>query len=237
MNTYFLSVYYQVLIFLRVKIAVFFTFVFPTFIFICFSSIWGYQNPTYYKFILTGVIIMTVMSDALFSVGDIIANYYQEGFVKFYRSLPTSMMKYLGALISSRILISFASSLLLLTIAIVFFEAEFSGSEFLYIIAGIISAFFMFSLVGLTVAFSMGDKGGSKSINNFIFFILLFLSDLVYPLSELNPSLGKLVSFLPIDPVIELTRGDINSIIPVTLWALIFLIVFYITYRTKRMSR
>ena len=49
------SVYYQLVIFSRIKQAVFFIIAFPIFIFLLFSSIWGIREPDYIMFIMSGV--------------------------------------------------------------------------------------------------------------------------------------------------------------------------------------
>ena len=50
------SIYYQFLIFLRIKQAVFFTVAFPIFLFVIFGSIWGQQHDEYVSFLLSGII-------------------------------------------------------------------------------------------------------------------------------------------------------------------------------------
>lgn len=53
MRAILLGTTYQLLSFLRVKKAFFFAFVFPTFVYVLFSLIWGIDNEDYNNFLLT----------------------------------------------------------------------------------------------------------------------------------------------------------------------------------------
>jgi len=237
MRTLLLTTYYQLLIFTRVKVAVFFSFVFPVFLFIVFSFIWGRHNPDYSKFLLTGIIIMKVTSDALFSIGGAIVGYLQGGVLKFLKGLPTSVMVHLWALILSRALIAIVTSAALTGIGIWFFKIEFQPMELLYIFFGIAGAFIIFSFLSLTISFLAKDKSGDISLTNFVYFIMIFLSDIFYPLSELNPALGKIAAFLPTGPVIALTRGDAESGVWTLVWALIVAVIFYFSFKNHKIGR
>ena len=80
------SIYYQLLSSMRIKQAVFFTVIFPAFIFLIFSSIWGINNKEYCVFLLTGICAMTIASDGLFAIGGVIKQYYTSGVMKFIKS-------------------------------------------------------------------------------------------------------------------------------------------------------
>ena len=78
------SIKYQLLIYLRIKQAVFFSIAFPVFLFVIFGNIWG-VNEGYIPFLLSGIIGMTIASDGLFAVGPVIREYYTNGLIKYFR--------------------------------------------------------------------------------------------------------------------------------------------------------
>ena len=75
------STYYQFLMFLRIKQAVFFSLVFPVFLFFIFGNLWGTADKDYISLLLSGIIGMTVASDGLFAVGPVVKEYYSSGLI------------------------------------------------------------------------------------------------------------------------------------------------------------
>lgn len=237
MKTLLLITYYELVIFTRVKVAVFFSFFFPVFIFLVFSFIWGHGNPHYSKFLLTGVIIMKVTSDAMFSIGSVIVSYLRGGFLKFLKGLPINIMTYFWALILSRVLIAIGTSVVLVLIGIFFFDIDFRAVELMYVFLGIAGAFIIFSFLGLIISVFTKNKNGDLTITNFVYFVMIFLSEIFYPLSIINPTLGKVVSFLPISPIISLTRGNGSSGTLVAMWALLIAGFFYFGFKRYKIGR
>lgn len=217
MKLFLLTIYHHLLIFSRVRIAVFFSFIFPLFIFILFSLIWGVWSEKYSKMLLTGVIIMRVTSDAVFSMGNVILSYYRDGLSKFFKCVPYSIFSYLFALVVSRMVITLMGSLLLIIVAVYFFDVHLSLNEYLYLLYAIICGFIIFSSIGLVLPVLSGKKD-DISLANFVYFILLFVSDIFYPLSKMQPGLGKIISFLPMNPLVLLARGDTSQTPVIFLW-------------------
>ncbi len=237
MRTVLLSLYYQLLIFSRVKKAVFFSFFFPVFIYVVFSFIWGYSNPEYSKFLLTGVIIMTVASDALFTIGNVVIGYYQQGLVKFLKTIKNSFAIHLLALVISRIVLIIAATIILLAVSFFVFNLSLTCLELLYLISGISSGFIIFSLIGLIIALFSKDTSGDVSMTNFVYFTLLFLSDTFYPLTELNPVLGSFIKILPIAPVLSIIRGSFADIYYLFIWIIVLLFAFLFFVKKKQITR
>ncbi|MEO0732697.1 MAG: ABC transporter permease, partial [Bacteroidota bacterium] len=115
------SAYYQGLIFLRLKQAMFFTLVFPAFLFVVFGFIWGTPGDTYYyTFLLTGVACATALSDGLFAIGPVVREFYNNGFIRYVRQLPLPGGHVIG-LFLSRYVVLLAVTILLALLAWVCF--------------------------------------------------------------------------------------------------------------------
>lgn len=232
MKTIFIGTYYQVKTFLRIKKALFFSFIFPPFIYIIFSQIWGPSNPEYQKFLLTGIIILTVTSDSLFSVGNVIVEYYQSGLIKFFKVIPYNFNYHLISLFFSRVLIIFLSTLTLLLIAHIINHLTLTLSELIDVALGMISGIFIFSLLGIIVAHYTKENTQNLSLTNLLFFSLIFLSDTFYPLSELNPAFVKIISINPITAILKISRGT-PDLISLLIWV-IFLFVVHSFFFIKK---
>jgi len=180
---------------------------------------------------------MKVASDGMFSVGNIIVKFYQDGFVKYFKGIPYSFMKYIGTLVTSRIINTIVTSAVLLGIGVLFFHTIFGFLELIYILLGIVGGFIIFSFLGLIISIFTAGKDDDQSVTFFIYFIMLFLSNIFYPLNQLNPTFGKIAYILPINPVVDLTRGDLVSGIPVILWGIVFTIASYVSFEKHEIGR
>ncbi len=237
MKTFLITVYYELLTFLRVKVAVFFSFIFPVFIYVVFNLIWGTDMPAYARFLLTGVLVMTTLSDALFSVGNVVTEYEQSGEIRFFKVIPYPFGRLILALLVSRLVLILASSLLVIGVGCCFFGVTLTASEAGFLALGLVSGFILFSFLGVLLGLSAKNRLMGVALTNFIFFILLFLSDTFYPMTELNPELGRWVSWLPIAPVLALTRGHASAFFFVLLWIAILAVGFSLVWKKKKAER
>lgn len=236
MNTIFVGTYYQLKTFLRIKKALFFSFFFPSFSYIIFSLIWGLDNPDYKKFLLTGIITLTIASDSLFSIGSVMVEYYQNGLIKFFKVIPYSFNKHIIALFLSRIIIIIFSVILLLIIAFIFSHIKLSYLELLYISLGVIAGIFIFSLFGIIIAELTKENTQNLSITNVLFFSTIFLSETFYPLSEINKAFTKVIMINPITPILKLTRGNIDFV-SLLLWIVVLAVIQYVFFVKTKITR
>lgn len=237
MKTFLIAVYYELLTFVRVKVAVFFTFIFPVFIYVIFILIWGNGTPGYARFLLTGVIGMTIISDALFSVGNVVTEYEQTGEIRFFKVIPYSFQKLILALLVSRLLLLLVSAAWVMLIGCCFFGLAMTAGEIGFLALSMGSGFILFSFLSVLLALATKNRLMNVAVTNFVFFILLFLSDTFYPMTELNPELGKWVSWLPIAPVLALSRGSEQAILPVMLWIGGLVVAFGVVWKKKKTER
>ena len=226
MKILFYSVYYHFKYFLRVKQAVFFNFFFPVLIFLVFGSMWGQDNnPKFISYLLSGVIAMTVSSDAIFSIGPVLNEYYSTGFIKYLTKLPQNILIYFISLIVSRLVVQiFVILNILLIIARLVFDYEVTISYYFNYLSGIILCFFIFSFLGLIVNFS-GIKNFDKSGSNFIFYIILFTSDAFYPVSKYNDIIGFIGNTFPLNAILDIMRFG-NYGYAVLIWLCVMPLIF-----------
>ncbi|WP_282125786.1 ABC transporter permease [Marinifilum flexuosum] len=230
------SVYFHLINFLRIKQAVFFSLAFPVFLFVVFGNIWGINSDRYVISLFTGVLGMTIASDGLFAIGPVIREYYASGIIKYLRRLPINVLTYFIGLIISRIM----SLLLVLGVLIIVSRLMFgyspAMSDLPHLVTGIVVGLFTFSFVGLCLSFSGVKNGNEKGLVNLAFFTVLFTSNAFYPVDMLNGIIGMIGSFLPLNPVLALLRGE--EIHPLcSLWLVIPMILFSILFRKIKFAR
>ena len=230
------SIYYQFLIFLRIKQAVFFTIAFPIFLFVIFGSIWGTQHDGYVSFLLSGIIGMTIASDGLFAIGPVIKEYYSNGLIKYLRKLPFNILLHFMGLIISRVISLLFIVFLLCITAYLMFDYTVTSLEIVNFIIGVFVGLLIFSFLGLVVTFSGIKQGADKGIINFIYFVILFTSNAFYPVGEFNKLIGYIGNSLPLNPILSILRNDGTNYF-LTIWLLAPIILFVFLFKNVKFNR
>lgn len=212
LKSLYLSIYYQTVIFTRIKQALFFSVAFPVFLLVVFGYIWGGAESDASGFALcTGIIALNTLSDGLYAIGPVIKQYYQSGLIKYFRKTPINILLYFLGLSIGRFLIMLLVTAALSTIAILLFGMEISLSRIGYFIIGLIAGVITFASMGLAISFANIKAQSEKGIGNFIYFTLLFTSDALYPTSEMNEYIGMVSKWLPMNATLTILRGSFES--------------------------
>ena len=228
------STYYQFLMFLRIKQAVFFSLVFPVFLFFIFGNLWGTADKDYISLLLSGIIGMTVASDGLFAVGPVVKEYYSSGLIKYLRKLPFNILWHFTGLILSRIIsLLFILALLCLTAKLAF-DYSVTLSQLLDFVSGIFIGLFLFSFMGLVITFSGIKHNSSTGLINLIYFIMLFTSKTFYQIE--NDMINLVGNILPLNSILSILRGEgfHTSIIA---WLLFTIALFYYLFNKVKFGR
>ncbi len=206
------SIFYQLLMFLRIKQGVFFTIVFPIFLLIIFGKIWGNENPEYVAMLLAGVIAMTIASDGIYAIGPTLKSYYAQGLIKYLKKLPFNQLIHFIGLILSRVLVLACMIPILCLTAFLTFGYQATINSMLNYLAGLLVGLFIFSFIGLCFNFSNIKKEIDKGLSSLFYYLVLFTSDAFYPASYFNETVGMIGDILPLNPILDLLKGNGFSI-------------------------
>ena len=165
----------HLILFFRIKQAIFFTIAFPSFLFIVFGSIFD-NNENYTFSIYTGVIGITIVSTGFFAIGSLLKKYYALGWLKYLKTLPLSQFLYFVGLIISRFFIYIILLTVLTLLSFFLFDRGIRLSELINIIAGIFIGFFVFSFIGLCLSFTNLKHQTQIGLINIVYFTLIFSS-------------------------------------------------------------
>lgn len=234
----FVSFYLELLSHLRVKEALFFTFVFPVFIFVLFITIWGNggQYQGYVKLLLSGIIGMTIASDALFSIGPVIKIYKDNNILKFLRNLPTNILFHFTGIFMSRVAIMVVTICFVCLTSTLLFHYSPSVRELFLFIIGTILGTFLFAFMGLVLSFITRIETG-RGLINFVYFIMIFLSGTFYSVDILPNFIQPISSLLPLTHLLSFMRGEINFVFILGGWITVFAVLFYYVFNRVPIKR
>ncbi|MEM1337893.1 MAG: ABC transporter permease [Bacteroidota bacterium] len=242
MKSLLMSIKYSLIIFTRIKVALFFSFIFPILLLVVFGSIWGISDPDYLFFLVSGVTGLNLLSQGLYSTGTVIKQYYQQNTIKFLKSLPVNILSYFIGLILCRAIIVFASIGLLLLAVFIFFGHSFNGGEIILLFTGSLFGIVMFSFMGLLISFFGSfkpDKDSSREIGNLTYFVMIFLCDTFFPISQLNSVMGTISKFFPLTYLLKFFRNEniVQSVIIMLVFTILFASLFLVLFKKRQIQR
>ncbi len=230
------STYYQFLIYIRMKQAVFFSLAFPVFLLIIFGKFWGADSPEYIYFLMTGVIGMTIASDGMFAIGPVIKEYYENGLIKYMRKMPFNILWHFMGLILSRIISLFITVFVVCLAAHFIFDLSISLNQILYLIYGVFIGLFVFSFLGLMISFTGISNMSDKGLTNIVYFGILFTSNAFYPVYEFNKSISDVGDLLTLNPILDILRhGEFHY--SLIFWILIPPVIFSFLFKKVKFTR
>lgn len=230
------SIFYQLLIFVRLKQALFFTLVFPVFLFIIFGSLWGADDQHYVRYLLAGIIGMTIASDGLFAIGTVIKDYYSNGLIKYLRKMPFNVLIHFVGLIISRVIsLCFVVGILCI-ISWLIFDNKVGLDEIINYLSAVFIGLFIFSFVGLCISFSGIKQEGNISLVNMVYFAIIFTSNTYFPVEKFNQTIATIGDLFPLNTVLKILRtGELNiQLIP---WLILPVILFSIFIKGIKFNR
>jgi ABC-2 type transport system permease protein len=113
--------------------------------------------------------------------------------------LPTGAM--LTAICTSAVIISFIQTIVLLLIGKFGYQVRFPHNVAALVLALVVGAV-SFTAIGLAVSTLVPNQEAAGPVISIVFFVLLFLSGLWYPINP-NSGLARVASFFPIRHMIE----------------------------------
>lgn len=208
MSLFAVSIYYRLLHDLRVKQAIFFSTAFPLLLFVLFTSIWGGSHDQEYNYrLLTGIVGATLTSEGLYAIGAVVRTYFESKLIRFFRVTPVNITLHFLSIVISRLIFLGVTALALMLLAFFMYGLTLSLQQMFFLGIGMIVGLTLFSALGLVISFADLKNKVSSGLVNFIYFILVFLSNAYYPLEVINPKLNQFANLLPVNHLLNLLRG------------------------------
>lgn len=229
----FKSIYYQFLIFSRIKTAFFLLWIFPLFLLLIFGKLWG-TDSNYIPFLLTGIIGMTITSEGLYSIGPVVKQYYANGLIRYLKKLPVGVSVYFFSYILSRVVSQFIVVIVLCIASYIFFDCLIPADTILRIYIAIVMGLIIFAFLGLTLSSFSIKNIGSNGVISIIGYTIIFTSNTFYPVGQLSKTIEYIGNILPLNPILALMRGGEINWTNIALWLIIPTSLF--VYRLNKLT-
>ena len=181
----------------RMKVALFFTFVFPCIWLFVYAGIFSRGNPSVVSFNFGPVLTLNIMGAGFWGLGLQSVMQRERGSLRRYRLAPISSLTIVASNLLSNYLLQLPVFVLLIGLATFLFHMPFSISFLLPLWFLITVGTFAFAGFGLTLASLANTMQEVQVYNNLLFFALVFLSGVTIPLAVLPHWIQRLATYLP----------------------------------------
>jgi ABC-2 type transport system permease protein len=187
----------------------------------------------YIDFLVPGILGLTIMQLGLFSVAFGFVQLKTTGTLRRLFATPTSPNYFLGAQVSSRLLITIVQVLILLGVGL-WFGVQLVGSIFVVLALSVVGSI-VFLAMGFGVAGWAKNENQAAPVANLISLPMMFLSGSFFPREAMPEFLQQVTRFLPLTYLNDALRAVINDgagldvigpdLIGLAIWAVISFII------------
>ncbi len=210
---------YQILYFLRIPVALFFTVILPIVMLVLFNALFGNNSIStgqgswpVRQFYTGGLAAYTAVSATYSNIGNMVPIRRDEGILKRWRSTPLPTWAYMAGVILSSVVIAVVSVLLMLTIGVVFYDLSIEWAKMpaaaLTLLVGVAS----FAALGMALVSVIKSASSSAAMVNATILPLAFISD-VFIATSSEGFLHTVASFFPLKPFVNAFQDCFNPFV------------------------
>lgn len=155
------------------------------------------RNVRYIEFLLPGIVALSIMQMAVFSVAFVFVDYKEKGILKRLLATPMKPYQFVTANVVTRLLVAIVQSAVLITLGILLYKAQVIGSYWLLLPIIILGAI-MFLGLGFSISGLAKTVEAVPAIANLIVFPMLFLGGTFFPIETMPGWLQAIVQYLPL---------------------------------------
>lgn len=163
------------------------------------------KQVKYIDFLLPGIVAMSIMQMAVFSVAFVFTDYKQKGILKRLLATPMKPYQFVTANVITRLLVALFQTAALLLAGSWVFQSHVYGEWWLILLIALIGGIIFLGL-GFTISGISKTVDSVPAIANIIIFPMLFLSGVFFPTSTMPEWLQTVVQYLPLAPFAHALR-------------------------------
>jgi ABC-2 type transport system permease protein len=206
------QIYYEQLSFWLNPIGAIFTIGFPLVFLILLGASAGSSrvkllgNIKLIQYYVPGFVAFGVMSACFTTLAIVLVNRREEGLLKRLRLSPLPAWAFLGAIFISTLLVAFVQVIVLLAVGR--FGVHLPANIGAFVIAVVVGGL-SFTALGAAISTLIPNPDAAGPVTNVVFFVLLFLAGLWFPISN-GSGLAQFSSFFPIRHFITAVFAPFN---------------------------
>jgi ABC-2 type transport system permease protein len=191
------------LAYLRNGAVLFWNFAFP----ILLMFIYGVAMRPYMVYLTPGVIVLNALSFGLVSSSTMMLEMREKSVLRRLQATPLPAGQLVGSYLLVNLLIGILQSTVIILTGVLLYQVPVSALSLLLAYPMILAGLLAFMALGGVISGVAAKAGTATAVGMTIYFSLMFISDMIFPLDMLPDWLLKVVPYLPAYPVAQLVRS------------------------------
>ena len=188
---------------LRNGYVLFWNFAFPVLLMIIYGAIMS----QYMDYMTPGVIVLNALSFGLVSSSTMMLEMREKGVLRRLQATPLPAVQLIGSYLLVNIVIGVLQSTLIIIAGVLLYKVPLSAMGLLLAYPMILIGMLAFMALGGIISGVSAKAGSATAIGMTVYFLLMFISDMIFPLDMLPAWLQNVVPYLPAYPVVQLVRS------------------------------
>ena len=191
------------LMYLRNGSVLFWNFAFPVLLMLIYGAIMS----QYMDYMTPGVIVLNALSFGLVSSSTMMLEMREKGVLRRLQATPLPAVQMIGSYLLVNIVIGVLQSTLIIIAGVLLYQVPLSAMGLLLAYPMILIGMLAFMALGGIISGVSAKAGSATAIGMTVYFLLMFISDMIFPLDMLPAWLQNVVPYLPAYPVVQLVRS------------------------------
>jgi ABC-2 type transport system permease protein len=211
---------YQIRLFVRTPIAVFFTLLLPLMMLVLFNALFGGSDVDtgsgewpLSQFYTGALAAFTAVSATFTNLANIVPIRRDEGVLKRWRGTPQRPWVYIGGLIGSAIALAAVGVLIMLALGVVAYDLDIEAAKVPAAIVSFLVGVTSFAAMGMAIAGLCPSASAASALANAIILPMAFISDVFIPMEDPPAWLATLGDILPLKPFVQSFQDTLNPLV------------------------
>jgi ABC-2 type transport system permease protein len=211
---------YQLLMFWRIPIALFFTILFPLVMLVLFNAIFGDTNVETpvglwrtSQFYTGGLAAFTAVSATYTNLANMVPIRREEGVMKRWRGTPLQTGTYIAGFIGSALVLATIGAAIMLTVGVLAYDLQIETSKLPALIVTFLVGACSFAALGMAVAALVPNASSAAAVANATVLPLGFVSNIFIPLEKPPRWLQTIGDVFPLKPFAVSFQNTLNPFV------------------------
>ncbi len=151
----------------------------------------------YFDFLLPGLISLSVMQMAVFSVAFVFVMYKEKGILKRLLATPMSPWTFVLSNVITRLIVTMIQTTIFIVLGVLVFHATVVGSYWLLFLIALFGTI-MFLGLGFTISGLASTVESVPALANLVVFPMMFLGGVFFPVDSFPMWLQEIAKYLPL---------------------------------------
>jgi ABC-2 type transport system permease protein len=207
---------------LRNRATLFWNLVFPIFLLVIYSQIFGEMNvggANFMTWVVPGMVVFNILAFGLLSSGTVMVDMREKGVLHRLRTSPIPAAQLLGSYLLVNVLIALLQSAILVLFAALVFRMPLSLQGVACALPMVLMGILTFVALGQVISGVAATMGIAVAIGQILNFSPMFITDMIMPMDMMPAWIQKLAPYLPAYAVVQLVRPPlVEGTFPPNVW-------------------